>query len=390
MEEFMQHQIRLRKVGSALALALGLGVNGATSAQAQSFTVLYAFTGGVDGAYPIAGLAQDKGGNLYGTAYAGGASGYGTVFKLNKTGKQSVLHSFTGGKDGGIPWANLVRDPAGNLYSTSSGGGTGGNGVVFKLDTTGKETVLHSFSGGRDGAAPRAGLILGPNGSLYGTALAGGASGAGVVFKFAKNGKERVLHSFTEPPDGAYPQAVLLTDSAGNFYGTTVTGGTAGAGTVFKLDKTGKESVLYNFTGGADGEFPAAGLIMDAVGNLYSTTSQGGALGYGAVFKLDTTGSETVLYSFTGGADGAYPYAGLVMDATGNFYGITIQGGTSGFGALFKLDTSGVETVLHNFTGGADGGFPYAGLIMDAVGNLYGDAQTGGTSGFGTVFELTP
>ena len=231
--------------------------------------------------------------------------------------------------------------------------------------------------------------------NLYGTTPDGGASDAGVVFKVAKHGKETVLYSFTGGDDGGNPFAGLIRDSAGNLYGTTTYGGDLkcnngyGCGTVFKLGKTGKETVLYSFTESPDGAYPYAGLVRDTKGNLYGTTFFGGASGAGTVFKVDKTGKETVLYSFTGGSDGKYPYAGLLRDTKGNLYGTTEYGGASSNGTLFKLDTSGTETVLHSFTGGSDGGLPIAGLILDASGNLYGAAQSGGDGG-GTVFELTP
>ena len=242
------------------------------------------------------------------------------------------MHSFTGGADGSDPYAGLIRDSAGNLYGTTLLGGASGAGVVFKVDTTGTETVLHSFSGGTDGGAPQAGLIRGSAGDLYGTTVQDGASGAGVVFKLDAIG-ETVLYSFTGGADGSNPFGSLVRDSAGNLYGTTESGGASGAGVVFKLDTTGTETVLYSFTGDADGGYPYAGLIRDSAGNLYGTTSSGGASGQGVVFELDTTGTETVLYSFTTGADGAFPYAGLIRNSAGNLYGTA----TYGYGVVFRI-----------------------------------------------------
>jgi uncharacterized repeat protein (TIGR03803 family) len=192
-----------------------------------------------------------------------------------------------------------------------------------------------------------------------------------------------VLHRFTGN-DGSFPEAGLVRDAAGNLYGTTLNGGdqncSGGCGSVFKLDKTSKETILYSFTGGSDGEYPNAGLVRDEAGNLYGTTVAGGVSGTGCpeyttcgvVFKLDTTGKETVLYTFTGGADGGTSYARLVRDSAGNLYGTTAGGGAFASGVVFKLDATGHETVLHTFTGGADGGLPYAGLVRDSAGNLYG------------------
>jgi uncharacterized repeat protein (TIGR03803 family) len=298
-------------------------------------------------------LAGGSEGDLYGTTNGGGVAGKGVVFKLDTTGTETVLHSFTDGADGGAPWAGVIRDSAGDLYGTTTGGGPSDYGVVFKLNTTGTETVLHSFTGGADGGSPLAGLIRDSAGNLYGTAQAGGASVLGVVFKLDTTGTETVLHSFTGGADGATPFARLIRDSAGNLYGTTQYGGGGssgnncyygGCGAVFKLDTTGTETVLYGFTGGADGENPYPGLIRDSAGNLYGTTLSGGASGLGVVFKLDTTGVEMVLYSFEGRADGESPFAGLIQDSAGNLYGTTYGGGAfsstcrGGCGVVFKLE----------------------------------------------------
>ncbi len=378
----------------ALVFALVHLVAAAQAAQAQTFAVLHSFKGG-DGSDPEGSLWRDSADNLYGTTVYGGSFGFGTVFKLDTSGNETLLYSFSGKQDGAYPWASVIQDAEGNLYSTTSGGGRGGNGTVFRLDTANKETVLHDFSG-RGGASPRASLLLDSRGNLYSTTLGGGAYGAGVVFKLSPKSRETVPHSFAEPPDGAYPLSGLVADANNNLYGTTVVGGKFGAGTVFKLDRAGKEKVLYSFRGGTDGGYPWANLVLDQSGNVYGTASEGGDLtcdagsGCGVVFKMDSSGKEEVLYSFAGGTDGAYPYTGLTMDANGNLYGVTVLGGTSGAGTVFRVDTGRNETVLHNFTGGTDGGYPISGLIQDVAGNLYGTAQTGGQYGYGNVFELTP
>ena len=189
-----------------------------------------------------------------------------------------------------------------------------------------------------------------------------------------------MLHNFASPPKGASPYAGVIRDSAGNLYGTTFGGGTAGRGVVYKLDTAGHETVLYSFTGGADGGDPYAGVIRDSAGDLYGTTFGGGAAGAGVVYKLDPADHETVLYSFTGGADGGNPYAGVIPDSAGDLYGTTFGGGAAGAGVVYKLDPADHETVLYSFTGGADGGNPYAGVIPDSAGNLYGTTYGGGTN----------
>jgi len=407
---------RLRAVGIALALAIVLvpAVVGTKSAEAQTFKVLYSFTGGADGGEPLAGLVRDAAGNLYGTTLYGGSGGpygNGVVFELDNAGTETVLYTFTGGTDGGFPYAGLVRDAAGNLYGTTSGGGAYGEGTVFMLDKTGTETVLYSFcsqANCTDGACPMAGLLLDAAGNLYGTTESGGSSncylGCGIVFMLDNTGTETVLYSFTGAEgDGEYPVAGLVRDAAGNLYGTTWRGGNLkhncgmgpGCGTAFMLDEAGKETVLHSFGSKADGAYPYAGLVRDAAGNLYGTTGYGGDSGLGTAFRLDKTGNETVLHSFRGTrADGAYPEAGFVRDSKGNLYGTTEGGGFNrcdgSCGVVFKLDKTGKETVLYRFTGGSDGEGPSAGLVRDAKGNLYGTAYWGGAGGQGTVFKLTP
>jgi uncharacterized repeat protein (TIGR03803 family) len=383
----------------------------ARAQQGPSYSVLYTFTGGTDGANPYrqGHPLLDKEGNLYGTTSAGGdlsacfGSGCGVVFKVDPAGNETVLYTFTGGADGGQSFAGLIRDEEGNLYGTTVGGGAAG--VVFRLDPTGKETVLWGFSGGADGNTPYAGVVRDKEGNLYGTTIGGGASGAGVVFTLDPTDKETVLHSFTGGADGSAPTAGLVRDKEGNLYGTASAGGDlscssgfgSGCGVVFKLDPAGKETVLYTFTAGPDGESPSADLVRDKEGNLYGTAAVGGNCFFcGTVFKLDPTGKFTLLHSFTGGADGLSPVAPLIRDKKGNLYGTTFFGGdlSCGCGVVFKLDPTGNETVLYTFTGAADGGNPW-GLAQDKEGNLYGTTYIGGDLsgcgglGCGVVFKLT-
>jgi len=378
-------------LGCGLALAVLAPFD---SADAGSFKVLHSFAGTpTDGGNPLAGLIMDKLGNLYGTTQNGGAAGAGVVFKLTPDGTETVLHSFTGGSDGTSPCAGLIMDSSGNLYSTTSDGGADDDGVVFKLAPNGTETVLHSFTGGSDGAHPYAGLIADGLGNLYGTTDEGGAVNVGVVFKLAPDGTETVLHSFTGGSDGEYPLAGLTMDSSGNLYSTTSNGGADGNGVVFKLALDGTETVLYTFcpNGGypcTDGQAPLAGLIMDSSGNLYSTTYYGGARNRGVVFKLAPDGTETVLHSFTGRNGGESPQAGLIMDSSGNLYSTTYSGGPDNRGVVFKLAPDGTETVLRSFTRRSGGKYPQAGLIMDKKGNLYSTALDGGADNDGVVFRL--
>jgi uncharacterized repeat protein (TIGR03803 family) len=314
---------------------------------------LHSFDGG-NGHGLQAGLLRDAAGNLFGTTVYGGDTscnppyGCGTVFKLDKSGtKEVVLHKFTGTPDGFFSQAVLVKDAAGNLYGTTSLGGTGGLGAVFKIDASGRESVLYNFTGGSDGCDPYPGVILDSVGNLYGVTFDGGTgfcnSGQGVVFKVDRGGNETVLHSFGGGSDGANPDSVLLFDSQGNLYGTTENGGSSGCGgtgcgTVFELSHDGAETVLYAFcslSNCADGETPVGPLVRDQKGSLYGTTYFGGAshncsgVGCGAIFKLDRADNETILHSFTGGKDGAFPSAGLTMDSSGDLYGTTQGGGAT-------------------------------------------------------------
>ena len=378
---------------AALATTFMLLVLAIQPVQARSFKVLYSFTNGADGGQPYASLIQDSSGNLYGTTAVGGAYGFGTVFKVNKKGKETVLYSFSGGADGANPWAGLVWGSGDSLYGTTEAGGTSGYGTVFKLSKTGKKTVVYNFTGtAGDGAYPFALLVWDAAGKLCGTTYKGGAYGNGSVFELATTGTLTVLYSFKGGAHGENPYAGVVLDPAGNIYGTTFGAFGVGYGTVFKLNTAQKEKVLHSFTGGPDGGYPYyGGLVSDSDGNLYGTTSYGGAHQYfGTVFKVNKAGTQKVLYSFSGGADGGQPDASLIRDAAGNLYGTTIGGGAYAHGTIFKFGRAGKETVLYSFTGGTDAASPNANLLRDAAGNLYGTSVAGGASGGGTVFKLTP
>lgn len=324
--------------------------------------VLHNFGSPPKGAYPRAGVIRDKAGNLYGTTVYGGPANRGVVYKVDPSGHETVLHAFTTAGDGAHPYGRVVRDSAGNLYGTTYQGGAVRHGIVYKIDTTGQETILYSFTGGDDGANPEAGVILDSAGNLYGTTRGGGPGRAGVVFKLDPTGYETVLYSFTGKDDGGGPEAGVVRDPAGNLYGTTRAGGTSGCGVVYKVDAAGHQTVLYKFAG-PDGCQPSAGVVLDSAGNLYGTTPTN-------VYKLDAAGHETILHTFTGGADGGDAIAGVTRDAAGNLYGAADLGGAGGAGVVYKVDSSGNETVLYSFTGGADGNGPQGTVILDAAGNV--------------------
>jgi uncharacterized repeat protein (TIGR03803 family) len=416
-----------------LSSLLVMMVIAAQPAEARNykFKVLHTFKGAPnDGGDPAGVLVRDSPGNLYGTTAAGGSGqcsgnggGCGTAFKMNAAGKFIWIHNFKG-PNGFEPLAGLLRDKSGNLYGTTSLGGNNecslGCGTVFKLDKNGKESVLHKFSPGSDGHYPEALLVGDEEGDLFGTTYLGGTVGYGTVFKVDKNGKETILHNFAGPPDGGGDGAIVysgvIRDTAGDLYGVTFEGGVYGVGTVYEVSSIGDETLLYSFKGGVDGAEAGSVLVADKNGNLYGTTQWGGnggcfsGEGCGTVFELsphsDGSWTEKVLYVFcslSNCADGEDPVAGpLVIDAAGNLYGTTNLGGAYAncngdtCGTVFKLDITGKETVLHSFTGGKDGAYPRAGLTMDAGGNVYGVAEAGGDTncyapyGCGVVFEIVP
>lgn len=383
-----------------------------THAQSHKATnhekVLYSFTGGSDGAGPNA-LIRDSQGNLYGTAAQGGDNCYygtcGVVFKLSATVEFSVLHTFEGNDETAPAIPNtLVQDTKGNLYGTTLYGGEYqcyvndqiNCGVIFKLTTSGDFTVLYNFNGA-DGGLPVA-LTIDPEGNLYGVSLFvnGGGYGktGGEVFEFTTAGKLMVLYNkFANSPSS------MVRDSRGNLYGTIPNGGSTNLGIVFKLTPNNKESVLHTFKGESDGAYPAA-LALDAVGNLYGVAAGGGTRscqgGCGTVFKITAKGTFSVLLEFKN-TDGSSPN-GLTVGPKGNVYGTAGSGGAYNAGVVFKLAAGNYEeSVLYNFTGQSDGGDPSGGLIEDSNYNLYGTTQQGGDMscqltngiGCGVVFEIT-
>ena len=392
-----------------VAVIVSLVLGSSPLVHAQTFTVLHTFAG-IDGQNPVGGLILDESGNLYGSTYFGGAYTDGVVFKLDKSGNQTVLLNFDN-SNGCCPDSALLLDPAGNLYSPAQEGSIGG-GLLFSLSPEGKQKVLFNFGTCQNCLrpnVPEGPLLRDPVGNLYGTTLGGGKgsqcreNSCGTIFKFDTAGKLHVLYAFTGGRDGKWPFA-LLQGADGSFYGTALYGGDLscpqkpglGCGTLFKLSN-GKLKVLHTFTGGADGAGPQPGLLMDANGNLYGVAEIGGSsncdLGCGTLFKLSTSGKFKVLYTFTGGLDGNYPNGGLVTDASANLYGTTGTGTTNSFyGTIFKLTKAGRMIVLHQLNGDTDGATPTRGLVQDSDGNLYGTAEQGfgRDDRYGTVFKLTP
>lgn len=410
----------LNKLQSAISRAivtavLMLTIAGSTPAAAKE-KVLYTFTVGVDGWFPNSALILDNAGNLYGTTPGGGAYGEGNVFELTSSGSgwtETILYGFTGPpNDGSDPTGLLVWDENGNLFGVTGGGGASNAGTVFELSPASgggwTESTLYAFSGGSDGGYP-AGLIPDGKGNLYGITHSGGnaSCNCGVVFELKQSKGswiEIVLHSFPGLPDGLGPIGLAF-DNAGNLYGTTLLGGAYNAGSVFQMRHLGrhwKESVVHSFTGGADGYLPLAGVIVDQTGNLYGTTNEGGGEGCqngcGLVFKLKHMSNgkwkELVLHRFKdNGHEGIYPGAALIFDNKGNLYGTTLGGGAYGNGTAFELmqnfDGTWVQTVIETFIDRSRGSMPNA-LVLGQDGYLYGSTYDGGAYDVGLVFQLSP
>jgi|ERR1039458_5427366 uncharacterized repeat protein (TIGR03803 family) len=369
-------------------LLLALAFSAAQPLEARRYRVLHTFKNDITGGYP-GPLILDPAGNLLGTTASGGTLFTGTVFRLAKDGAFTTIYTFPGVPNGVDPSGALLLDGTGDIYGTTTYGGSAAYcGTVYKLESTGVETVFYSFAGSPDAANPYEGVVRDPAGNLFGTTTYGGTVDAGTVFKVDPAGNETVLYSFGNSPAGQYPQGPVILDSAGNLYGAVQDG--AAGGSVFKIDSTGNFAVLYTFKGVPDGSTPSGALVQDRVGNLYGTTYLGGAFGLGTIFQLDKHGRETVLHSFAGGRDGANPLGGVIRDSSGDLYGTTLGGGISDLGTIYKLDKTGHETILHSFTGGARGEAPGVGVVRDSVGNLYGTTNRGGTYGLGIVFVLTP
>jgi uncharacterized repeat protein (TIGR03803 family) len=322
-------------------------------------TVLYSFTSGADGAEPYKGVTVDKAGNLYGTAVAGGGGscegGCGVAYKLTNNGgvwTQTVLHTFTGGSDGSGPGSRLAIDGKGNLYGMAPIGGAYGAGTIYQLhqarDGSWRFRVIHDFTGGADGAAGSAGRMVGRSGHLFGVATAGGNYGSGAAFELTPTPTGgwnfRVIYSFQGQPDAGFPYGALLFDAANNLYGTTYYDGASDLGSVYELSPSVSgewtEQVLYSFRGVLDGNSSISNLVFDTAGNLYGTTSEGGLGGSGTIFQLShrsVSWTETVVHSFAGPPDGAFPYSGMVNGLAGEFYGATVHGGANDDGSIYKF-----------------------------------------------------
>ena len=403
----MNALIRIGKPIPLFVIALSL-----VTASATTTDVIFSFEE-EEGEYADTDLETDSAGNIYGTTVLGGEFGSGTIFQLTPTPngwQHTVLYSFTGGVDGGEPYKGVTIDWRGNLYGTAVTGGSGscegGCGVVYKLSKsrgTWSQTVIHAFTGGDDGSGPGARVTVDRGGNVYGMTPTGGTYGVGTIYKIRPHAGSwdfQVIHTFTGGADGASGSAGRMLLQLNRLYGAATVGGLYGNGVVFKLTPTAVGEwdfrVLYSFHGQPDGSFPY-GALLRASGKIYGTTYYGGENGIGVVYELSPRRvgewDGRVIYSFQNGSDGNSPISNLVRDAAGNLYGTTSEGG-SGSGTIFKLTPIGggqwTESVVHPFEGPPDGGFSYNGMVVDRFGNFYGATVHGGTEDDGSVYKFTP
>lgn len=393
---------RVARVALTLGLAILPAMLAAPPAKAQTFKLLYAFTGGLDGGGPW-GTPLLTGGILYATTLYGGnpsPNEFGSVFEfVLATNTGTYLYDFAGSPyDAAAPMSGLITDGMGNFFGTSTQGGFLMHGTVYQIGG-GTEFPINSFNGS-DGAIPEGGLFMDAAGDLYGTTSQGGANDCGTVWAFSAFGSFVPLYSFgSSQTDGVNPASgvvlVLSPSFIGSVYGTTTEGGSHNWGTIYSVNlMTKAETILYDFRGGAAGGTPVGGLVYNGKGDFYGTASQGGSAdgtaGNGVVFGYSLKNKAyKVLHTFTG-PDGSEPLAALTPDGQGNYYGTTFAGGAHGYGTVFKMSSAGTLTTLYSFANGTDGAYPYGGVTLDSSGNVYGAATGGGQHGWGTLFEITP
>jgi uncharacterized repeat protein (TIGR03803 family) len=400
----MQISPRLRRLTALLPLLLLAGISPAQAARTQAANVqplVPLAAPGVEKAplFVRSELVLANDGNLYFTSSAGG-EGIGTVSKLTPSGTLSVLHALNDTDEGAASYGKIMQASDGNLYGTMYYGGTKDRGVVFKVTLAGTYTVLRSFGQtSKDASNPYTGLVQAADGNLYGTTLLGGAQDMGTVFRISTNGDFAIVHEFGGS-DGRNPEGTLVIGADGNLYGTTLQGGDKNRGAIYRITTGGAFTLLYSFpelgafsanavATNATGANPRAGLLLAADGNFYGTAYQGGTNGFGTVFRITPTGTLNVVHAFTGPSfGGARPLSGLVQDTAGNFYGTTEGGGYLNSGSAYRIDPAGQFTLLHGFTGlTTDGSQPYAGLTL-LDGYLYGVTTTDVFGSAGTLFRL--
>lgn len=378
--------------GNFYGITYGGGANGAGTifklTPAGVFTVIHSMNKTTEGGNSYSSLTLGKDGNLYGVTYTGGTFNYGTIFKCTTTGVLTVLHQLNATTDGSGIQSDLIQATDGNFYGTAYSGGTGGVGTIFKITPAGVFTVLRSLIWTTDGSNPYGSLYQNSDGFLYGTTTGAGANGNGVFFKISMAGAYMVLHSFSSATEGAAPKSAVVKGADGNLYGTTSTGGANGWGTAYKITTAGVLTPLAQFDGSSMGNVPYESLIKGSDSAYYGTTSTAGAFGAGTIFKI-CGGVTTVLHAFNKSVDGGVPKGSLLQASDGNFYGMTQEGGPKTYGTIFKITLAGNFTVMHAFNSPTEGGNAQGSLIQGKDGNLYGMTNAGGSSGGGTIFKMS-
>lgn len=389
-------------VVGAIALILATCAAGAAAPKTKTksnvtFTTLYNFTdSSTDGAYTYGQPVLTKAGNIVGTACGGGANGDGTVWSLNSSGTLTVLHSFDG-TDGQCPYTGVTLQPSkNNMFGTTAYGGSASFGTVWSIDSSGTYSTLYNF--GSQSGDPEyiySDVVLDPKGNVYGTSEEGGADGFGAVWELSSTGTVTVLHSCADSSsDCGFPfLSNLHRDAAGDLFGVAEEGGSGGCGVLFEQSAGGTFTVLHSFNCGSDGTFPTGG-VLEYKGNLYGTAFEGGANGYGTVWQYNISSSTfTVLHSFDY-TDGGYPEGGVACQqgkktvCAGNLFGTTEEGGTSGYGTVWEINSSGTFTSLNSFDN-THGAYPLSRPFVTKAGNVYGTTYFGGSAGYGTVYEIT-
>jgi uncharacterized repeat protein (TIGR03803 family) len=354
---------------------------------AGALTVLHWFTGGEDGAGPVGSLIQATDGNFYGTTSAGGTAHAGVIFKVTPAGVITTLHSFSQFTTGLSPAAGVIQASDGHFYGTTDSGGASSFGTIYRMTSDGTVTVLHSFGGAAAGRSPRVALVEGPDQNFYGISR-GGTAERGTVFRITPGGAFTVLHLFAGGSDGEFPSAPLITATDGNLYGTTSSGGSFDRGTIFKMTTAGVVTVVNAFANADDGWFPEGPLLHASDGNFYGTTSFGGPSFTGSVFKMTAAGAVSLVYGFPADAPQGSPAHTLVQSGQ-DLYGTTQQSSNLGGGAVFKVTMAGAYSLVRAFPGRTAGSTPRAPLIQASNGLLYGTTFYGGAANIGTIFSIT-
>ncbi|QNF34660.1 putative Ig domain-containing protein [Adhaeribacter swui] len=366
--------------------AQGAGTAFSIKSNGTNFNVQKTFT--QSGYTPYDNLIKGPDGNFYGMTYQGGAYNDGTIFKMTSSGTITILLSLRSAETGSNPQGSLLLATDGNFYGMTYSGGTFGYGTVFKITPSGNFTLLRKFNGQIDGRYPQGSLVQGNDGNFYGMTYQGGSSNYGTIFKISATGAFTVIKHL-DNTTGSYPQGSLVKANDGNFYGLTYQGGTNNYGTIFRITPNGNFTIRRHLDSSISGGYPQGSLVQGSNGSLYGITYQGGANGYGTIFRMALNGTFTVLHSLNYTTDGGYAQGNLIQGTDGNFYGTTYQGGTNSAGTIFKISANGKFTVLHNLDNINDGRYPRGGLVQGTGGNYYGMTSSGGPGDQGTVFRVT-